>query len=128
MKGYFLKARQIKGSWVAHASPVVREIWDYLLREANHKEVKYCGYTVKRGQLFRSYREIREDLHWMVGYRKKTYSENQTKHGMKLLRREGMIALTNTPRGNLITVQQYAKYQDPKFYESTNDQPPVPTH
>ena len=38
--GYYIKARQIKYSWVANAAPVVREIWDYLLREANHHDKK----------------------------------------------------------------------------------------
>ena len=64
--GYFIKARQIKNSFIAHASPCVREIWDYLLREANHSDEKYNGFVVKRGQLFRNYREIREDLSLLV--------------------------------------------------------------
>jgi len=131
--GYYIKARQIHLSWVAHAAPVVREVWDYLLREANHKETKYDGFFIKRGQLFRSFAEIREGLHWKVGYRKVTYSENQMKHCMKLLRIQGMIKLTSQPRGNLIEVLNYRLYQDPKnyesttesTYESTNDQPVI---
>lgn len=120
-KGYYIKARQISESWVAHASPIVREVWDYLIREANHKDTKYNGFVVLRGQLFRSYHDIRDALHWNVGYRKQMYSENQMKHCMKLLRREGMIDLVNQPRGNLITVLQYCKYQDQKIYESTSE-------
>jgi len=119
--GYYIKARQIKDSWVSQASPCVRETWDYLLREANHKDAKYGGCEVKRGQLFRSFREIRDDLKWRVGYRFDRYSEDEMKHCMKLLRREGMITLTSTPRGNLITVLKYSLYQDPKNYESTNE-------
>jgi len=72
-------------------------------------------------------------LHWKVGYRKQMYSENQMKHCMKLLRSRGMIELVSHPRGNLITVLNYAKYQNPKTYESTsestsestNDQPMI---
>ena len=119
--GYILKARCIDNSWIAHAAPVVRETWSYLLRKANHKDQKYDGFVVKRGQLFTSYKDIREALHWKVGYRKKMYSEDQMKHGMKLLRTHLMIALTNTPRGVIVTILNYDKYQCPKNYESTNE-------
>lgn len=120
-KGYFIKARCIKNSWIAHAPPIVREVWDYLLREANYKDVKYMGFTVKRGQLFRSYREIINGLEWRVGYRIQRYHESSMKRAMKALRTEGMIELVNEPRGNLITVVNYAEYQDPKNYERTNE-------
>ena len=118
--GYYIKARKIRDSWVSRASPCVRETWDYLLREANHKDQRYAGFEVKRGQLFRSFKEIRDDLKWAVGYRFERYSENDMKHCMKLLRREGMIQLTSYPRGNLISIVQYSKYQDPSLYESTS--------
>jgi len=39
--GYYIKARVIKHKKIAHAAPHVREIWDYCLREANHKTRKY---------------------------------------------------------------------------------------
>lgn len=126
--GYYIKARKIKDSWIAQASPCVRETWDYLLREANHKDQKYSGFEVKRGQLFRSFREIRDDLKWSVGYRFNRYSENEMKHCMKLLRTHQMITLTSTPRGNLITVLQYSLYQDHKNYESTNESTNEPTN
>jgi len=120
-EGYYIKARCIQNSWIAHASPVVRETWDYLLRIANHKDKKYNGFIVKRGQTFKSYREIRNALKWRVGYRFMRYHESSMKRGMVLLRREGMIELTNEPRGNLITVLNYDKYQDPKNYERTTE-------
>jgi hypothetical protein len=120
--GYYLKARCIKESWVAHASPCVREVWDYLLREANHKETKYSGFTVKRGQLFRKYSQISEDLKWQVGYRFERYHESAMKRAMMLLRKGGMIELVIEPRGNLITVLNYDKFQNPKNYERTSEQ------
>lgn len=119
--GYYIKARCLRDSWIAHSAPVVRETWDYLLREANHKERKYNGHTIKRGQLFRTYREIRESLSWMIGYYKKTYSVDQMKHAMKLLTKHKMITLTNTPRGIIITVCNYEYYQNPKNYESPTE-------
>ncbi|MBT3756272.1 MAG: hypothetical protein HOD64_12900 [Candidatus Cloacimonetes bacterium] len=119
--GYYIKARQIKNSWITHSAPVVREVWDYLLREANHKDAKYNGLTIKRGQLFRKYSEIRENLSWNIGYRKEQYSENQMKVAMKNLKKHSMIKLMKKPRGCLITVLNYDKYQTPVNYEATSE-------
>ena len=121
--GYILQPRCIEDSWIAHAAPVVRETWFFLLRNANHTDKKYNGFIVKRGQLFLSYREIRDALSWKKGYRTMRYSEDQMKHGMKLLRTHLMITLTSAPRGNLITICNYDKYQTPKNYECTNEYP-----
>jgi len=119
--GYYLKARCIRESAIAHSSPCVRELWDYLLREANHRDVKYDGFVIKRGQLFKSYRQIRDDLSWHVGYRKQRYSENQMKKGMKHLAKELMITTTKKPRGVLITISNYDYFQNPENYEGTNE-------
>ncbi len=117
--GYYIKARCIQDSEIAIAPPHIREIWDWLLNKANHKDKKYAGFLVKRGQLFRTYYEIREGLSWMVGWRKMMYSENQTKRAMKYLRSRGMIDTRKEPRGVLVTICNYNTYQDPKNYEST---------
>lgn len=119
--GYYIKARVIKNKKIHFMPPYVREIWDYCLREANYADSVYGPYTVKRGQLFRSYSEIREDLCWFIGYRKMMYDENQTKKAMKALRENDMIDTMREPGGVLITVLNYDFYQDPNNYESTNE-------
>lgn len=117
--GYYIKARKSEQSAIAHMSPCTREIWDYLLAKANHKEKKYSGFLVKRGQLFRSYSEIQEALHWMVGWRKMTYHEGHMKKSMKALRDASMISTEKKLGGVLITVLKYDFYQDPENYEGT---------
>lgn len=119
--GYFIKARCIVNSWIAHSAPIDREVWDYLLREANYEEKKYDGYILKRGQLFRSYKEIREALHWKVGCCKKFYSVSAMKHCMKRLMNALMIELAKEPRGNVITVCNYDYFQDPNNYVGTSE-------
>jgi hypothetical protein len=119
--GYYIKARCIRESWIAHSAPIDREVWDYLLREANHMDRKYHGFIIKRGQLFRTYREIREALYWKIGCYKKCYSESAMKHCMKRLMNARMIELTKEPRGNVITVCNYDYFQDPKNYEGTDE-------
>jgi hypothetical protein len=119
--GYVIKARIIKTKSIHRMPPYVREIWDYCLREANHEDAIHKGNTIKRGQLFRQYKEIREDLCWYVGYRKMMYNENHTKKAMKALREAGMIDTTKALGGVLITVLNYDFYQDPKNYERTSE-------
>lgn len=119
--GYYIKARKIQESKIHRFPPYVREIWDWLLMNANHSDNKYNGHTIKRGQLFRTYKDIREGLAWYVGYRKEMYNENHTKKGMKSLREADMIATTKELGGVMITILNYDKYQNPKNYENTSD-------
>lgn len=121
--GYYIKARKIQESKISKMPPYVREIWDWLLKEANHKDCKYNGFEVKRGQLFRTYLDIREGLCWYVGWRKMMYHENHTKKAMKALREALMITTTKALGGVLITVVKYDYYQDPKNYERTTEKP-----
>jgi hypothetical protein len=117
--GYILQPRIIQESDISVAPPSIREIWNYLLREANHKEIKYNGNTIKRGQLFRSYEDIREGTKWYIGWRKMMYNENSTKKAMKFLRDTQRITTKKELGGVLITICNYAYYQDKKNYEGT---------
>ena len=119
--GYYIKARSIQNSAIMKQPPYVREIWDWLLKEANHKDVKINGKVIKRGQLMRSMKEIREGLTWYIGYRKMVYCENHTKRAMKFLRKALMIDTTREPGGLLITICNYDYYQNPENYERTNE-------
>lgn len=122
-KGYYIKARQIQSSEIMRQPPHVRETWDWLLMNANHKPTKYNGFIINRGQLFRTYRDIIEGLSWYVGWRKMTYNENQMKASMKFLRKAGMITTTKALGGVLITIVKYDFFQDPKAYENPKETP-----
>ena len=126
--GYYIKARAIKDSSISRCPPHFREIWDYLLREANHKDVKYNGFIVKRGQLFRSVTDIREDMHWNVGWRKITYKKHECENAMKYLRQADMIATTRAVRGAVITIINYDTYQNPKLYKAEENAELHDTH
>ncbi|GAG85950.1 unnamed protein product [marine sediment metagenome] len=118
--GYYIKARCIQNSEIAHAPPHIREIWDYLLREANHKDVKHNGKIIKRGQCVRRYEDILKSLHWMVGWRKQSYSKSQCETAMKWLKKRGMITTKKTIRGMTITICNYDYYQTAENYENHN--------
>lgn len=115
-RGYYIKARKIQQSEIAHAPPHVREIWDLFLMRANHSS-NDTG-KLQRGQLFITYQEIREALSWKVGYRKMRYSRSQCENAMKWLRKATMITTSKTTRGMIVTVCNYDFYQNPKNYES----------
>ena len=116
--GYYMKARCIQDSEISIMPPYVREIWDWLLKEANHSDNKSNGSSIKRGQLVRTFKDIQEGLKWMIGWRKMTYKKWQCENAMKFLRERTMITTMKTTRGMLITICNYSLYQDPKNYES----------
>jgi hypothetical protein len=118
--GYYIKARRIQESEIAHCPPHVREIWDWLLKEANHKTVTVHGQIIERGQCIRTYKDIQEGLHWRVGWRKMTYTKWQCEEVMKKLRTLGMITTKKTTRGIIITIVNYDRFQDPSNYEDHN--------
>lgn len=109
-----MKARKIQDSAISKAPPHVREIWDWILKECNHKGTNVC----KRGQCIRSYRDIIEGLSWYVGWRKMTYSKHHCEIAMKWLKKATMITTKKTTKGILISVVKYDYYQNPSNYES----------
>lgn len=119
--GYYIKARCIENSAIAKAPPHVREIWDYLLRRANHKDVIISGTTFKRGSLITSYKDIIENLSWHIGWRVEKYTKYHCEIAMKWLKKADMITTTKTTRGLIVNVVNYSLYQDPKNYESHNE-------
>jgi len=120
--GYYIKARKIQESEIAIASPCTREVWEYLIRSANHKEKKYAGFIVKRGQCFRSQNGIRDGLKWKVGFRFERYGEEAVRYAMNWLRSRGMIKVVSNAWGTLITVCNYDVYQNPANYDERNDE------
>ena len=115
--GYYIKARKIQNSEIAHAPPHVREIWDWLLKEANHKD----NGNIKRGQMVRSYKDIQNGLLWKIGYRTERYSKNHCEITMRWLTKRLMIHTEKTTRGMVITIINYDTYQNPNNYETYNE-------
>lgn len=119
--GYYLKARTIQDSWIAHAPPHVREIWDWLIRNANYQDIQTNGLTIRRGQLFTSYKDIQDGLSWKVGWRVERYSKNDCETTMNMLKKHTMIHTKKTTRGMIITIINYNTYQDPSKYEVSKE-------
>lgn len=97
------------------------KIWIYLIGRANHKEAKYRGFTLKRGQCFCTAKELTEQITYYVGYRPKKISESKVKHCLKFLRDTQRITTTKEPRGMVITILNYDLYQSLENYGRTKE-------
>ena len=76
---------------------------------------------LQRGQIYTTYKEIQDGLSWYIGYRKKTYTNNQVNGAMKKLRDYDRITTTKDLDGVLITICKYDTYQNPNNYVKTNE-------
>jgi hypothetical protein len=120
--GAFLSSRSTFDSDVWKNKPCEYfKIWFYLYGKANHTGQEYNGHYCERGQYFCTYGELLKQLEYKIGYRKKKYNDSFMKNLMKYLRDSLMISTAKKPRGILITLTNYDKYQKLENYEKTND-------
>jgi len=125
-KGYVLKPRIMYDSEIAHSTPCVREVYDYLVSHAVYKKYDKNGLKLERGQLLITYDEIREKLSWKRGYRMAFYSKMQIRTSMNILMKTPTktpaINATKTAKGTLITINSYNILQNSKNYEERNEE------
>jgi len=89
------------------ASPWKLKIWIYLCEQANYTDSVYQGIEIKRGQMFRSYRQIAKDLSYKIGYRTEKPSAPTIERIVKELIEEGRIILRTLHHGTLFTICNY---------------------
>jgi hypothetical protein len=75
----------------------------HLLLMSNHKELKWRGHTIKRGQRFTSIKSLAFEL---------KLSEKQIRNSLKKLKKTGEIDIQGASVGTMITVCNYGSYQD----------------
>jgi hypothetical protein len=115
--GYILQPRYFDQSDAAHLPPVTREVWFFLLRNVTHKD----NGKFKRGQGLFSIPDIQKALEWYVGCCPKQYSKTQVAKALRRLREDAMATTTKTTRGSIITILNYAHFQDPTNYEDHSE-------
>jgi len=102
------------------ASPWKLKIWIYLYEQANYADSTYQGLEVKRGQIYRSVRQIQRACSYKIGYRTKKPSSS-TVHGVLAeLTREGRITQRTEHHGTLFTICNYHALRT--FPEARNEQ------
>ncbi|WP_025727744.1 hypothetical protein [Heyndrickxia ginsengihumi] len=108
--------------WIKlHRKILEHDIWNdvstfrlftFLLLKAAHKDgVKVNGIELKEGQYLRSYRKLADDLSYKEGRGLKKYSISTIKRCFVKLIENGMVTVRETELGTLITIVNYASYQ-----------------
>lgn len=112
--GYILRPRCVGNGSLAHHPPIDRELWDYLLRNVLHKDTG----NLKRGQGYFQLSDIQEDLYWVNGRRKMTYSKPQLTKAIQRICATGSAVSSRVARGVIVTILNYDMYQNPMSYRA----------
>ncbi len=115
--GYVMLAKQMLSSEVMKMHPMYLALWVWMLLKANYTDQGTLG----RGQLLTSIEEMQEAMSYYVGWRKETPSKDQIRSAYEALKRATMITTRKTIRGMVITICNYDKYQNPRFYEAHSE-------
>ena len=109
-KGWIKLHRKIRDNaiWQSREAFDRRSAWVDLLLMVNHEDrtlIQKNGrpIVIHPGQTFTSYEHLKEKWHWG--------SRNRVKRFLALLSAQGMITVSGTPSGTLITVISWALYQ-----------------
>lgn len=114
-KGWICLHRSIQDSWLWQNEPFSRgQAWIDLLLSANHEDHKIVVdsdlMTIKRGQMLTSVRKLSERWKWSV---------KRTQKFLKLLEEDEMLTKNSGKRYTLLTILNYAKFQDISAFRDT---------
>lgn len=116
--GYILIARKMMSSDIMRKPPLYLKLWLWMLNEANYQDGRN---GLKRGQFLTTIGEMREAMHWMVGYRKMTPTIKEIRKSYEGLAKGMMIGTTKGRGGLIVTILNYDEYQDHKNYEGHDE-------
>lgn len=85
-------------------------VWIHLLLKANHKDQRWHGVEIHRGQLITSSERLATELH---------LSRQQIRRALDNLKSSGEITSKTTNRWTLINIEKYSLFQD---WNSNNNQ------
>lgn len=124
--GCVLVARKMLDSDIMDQSPLVLKLWLWFLMKANWKDRD----QLKRGELVTTIAEMQKAMSHYSGWRKVSPTPDQIRSAYGALRCTARITARRTTRGMIISVINYATYQDTLSYasraESRNGEGPCP--
>jgi ribosomal protein S24E len=115
--GYILLARKITESEIMNKPHLFLKLWVWMLLKANWKDRD----KLKRGQLLTTTAEMRDEMSYLVGYRKSTPTKDEIRSAYEALVKASMITTARTTRGMVVTICNYEYYQTPANYEDHNE-------
>ena len=87
-------------------------VWIHLLLKANHKDKRWHGRTIKRGQIVTSNANLADELGLSI---------QQIRRAISNLETSGEITRNTTNKFTLINVEKYTFYQDGQQANNTQD-------
>ena len=102
MNGWIKLHRSIL-EWEWYNDNNTKIVFLHLLLTANHKEKKWQGITIKRGQKLTSLQHLAEETN---------LSMQQVRTALDKLKSTNEITTKSTNRNTLITIEKYSDYQD----------------
>ena len=97
-EGAFLISRSIDRSEVWFMPPIYLKAWIWMIKRANHQEIKQGDFVYCRGEFFTTYEEIRESLRYYEKHRKIKLSLKQSRIILDWFIANGMIEKTPVKR------------------------------
>jgi len=116
MEGWIKIHRKIT-EWEWFSEPATRDVFIYLLLMANHKDGRWKGVDVKRGEHITGRKELAKKL---------GFSEQQIRSAITKLKSTNEITTRSTNRFSIIKLNKYDDYQivnHPPNQQPTNKQP-----
>jgi len=102
------------------ASPWKLKIWIYLYEQANYTDSVYQGIEIKRGQIYRSLRQIQRACSYKIGRRTEKPSRSTIDRVVKELAKEERLTQRTVHGGTLYTICNYEALQ--AFPEARSEQ------
>jgi len=93
------------------ASPWKLKIWIYLYEQANYTDSVYQGIEIKRGQIYRSLRQIQRACSYKIGHRTEKPSRSTIDRVVKELAKEERLTRRTVHGGTLYTICNYEALQ-----------------
>jgi len=122
----FVKLPRDLYSELLRCPPTARELYIWLLVNANFRDRRVTGKLIRRGQVLTNYRQMQQELRWTVGCRPEQYSTSQIESALKALKVAGLVTTAKTTRGLIVTVCEYNTYQNSGGHENHDEDHTIP--
>lgn len=117
--GGYIKLFRKMTDWEYYNNPAIKAVWIHLLLKASTKTYKRGKYTLKRGQVFVTERELMGEL---------GLTRSKVRTSLQKLHQNNQIIATKVWHGKLVTIVNFDDYQDNNSHKITTKSPQTMTN